>query len=62
MDIFNGSMLADSGDSRNYLKIDRTQTRRIITNLAEKNAIQSIPEQQVRKIWPLVHFLKENNA
>jgi nitrogen fixation/metabolism regulation signal transduction histidine kinase len=49
MDIFNEEYIEFLSDSPEIIsKIDRTQLIRIITNLA-KNAIQSIPEQQVEK-------------
>lgn len=49
MDIFNEEYIEFHSDSPEIIsKIDRTQLIRIITNLA-KNAIQSIPEQQVEK-------------
>jgi sensor histidine kinase regulating citrate/malate metabolism len=60
MDIFNEEYIEFLSDSPEIIsKIDRTQLIRIITNLA-KNAIQSIPEQQVEKSV-LVRIRKENN-
>ena len=49
LDIFNeDSIIFDSNKEYVISKIDRTQLIRIITNLV-KNAIQSIPEEQVEK-------------
>jgi signal transduction histidine kinase len=60
LDIFNEEFIAFESESNAVIsKMDRTQLIRIITNLV-KNAIQSIPEDQIEK--SVVVSVKKDNS
>jgi nitrogen fixation/metabolism regulation signal transduction histidine kinase len=62
LDIFNEEYIVFESEEKEIItKIDRTQLIRIITNLV-KNAIQSIPENQLEKSILVTVNLKKNNV
>ena len=62
LDIFNEDYIVFESEEKEIItKIDRTQLIRIITNLV-KNAIQSIPENQLKKSIIVTVKLKKNNV
>jgi signal transduction histidine kinase len=62
LDIFNEDYIVFESEEKEIItKIDRTQLIRIITNLV-KNAIQSIPENQIEKSIIVTVKLMENNV